>query len=101
MAVPPHNHHGHPPSVNVELPPLPRIVLQDALSEVVKVCLSLKLKVFVGDITAFAEGRNKELERIADNVLNQKKKKRAGRERPGVVDHGWRKTREEQGDRVV
>ena len=38
-----------------------RIVLQDALSEVTKNYLSLKLRVFVDDITAFMNGRNKEL----------------------------------------
>ena len=40
---------------------LPRIVLQDALSEVTKIYLPLMLRVFVDDITALLKGRNKEL----------------------------------------
>ena len=39
------------------------IVLQDALSEVMKVYPPLKLKLFVEDVTAFMEGRNKEFAR--------------------------------------
>ena len=38
-----------------------RIVLQDAVNEVIKVFAFLKLKVFVDDITARMEWRNKEL----------------------------------------
>ena len=38
---------------------LVRIVLQDAVSEVTKIFPSLKLRVFVDDITAFVKGRNK------------------------------------------
>ena len=38
-----------------------RIVLQDAVNEVVKVYPPMLLKVFVDDIQAFLEGRNKEL----------------------------------------
>ena len=46
-----------------------RIVLQDASSEVMKVCPPLKLKVFVDDITAFMEGQYKELPGVAEKVL--------------------------------
>ena len=46
-----------------------RVVLQDALSEVVKVYLPMKLKVFVDDIPAFLEGRNKGLPDIAEKVV--------------------------------
>ena len=54
--------------VEVELPTFRR-VLQDALSEVMKVYPPLKLKVFVADIAAFMEQRNKELPGIAENLL--------------------------------
>ena len=47
---------------------LPRIVLQDAVSEAMKVCPPLRLRVFVDDITAFIEGRNKELAGRAEKV---------------------------------
>ena len=60
-----------------------RIVLQDALSEVMKV---LKLKVFVDDITAFLEGRNKELAGIAEKVLTSMKKE--GRREDSKVVEG-------------
>ena len=46
-----------------------RIVLQDALGEVMKVCPPMKLKVFVDDIKAFLEGRDKELPGIGEKVL--------------------------------
>ena len=42
-----------------------RNVLQDALSEVMKLYAPLKLKVFVYD-TAFMEGRHKELPGVAE-----------------------------------
>ena len=45
-----------------------RIVLQDALSKMVKVFPPLKLKVFVEDITAFMEGRYNELAGTAEKV---------------------------------
>ena len=51
-----------------------RIVLQDATSEVAKVYLPSRLKVFVDDTTAFMEGRNKELAGTAEKVLKSKKK---------------------------
>ena len=44
---------------------LPRIVLQDALSEVTKIYTSLLLRVFVDDITALVKGRNKEVAEMA------------------------------------
>ena len=46
-----------------------RVVLQDALSEVMMVYPLQKFKVFVDDITAFMEGRNKEKAGIAWKVL--------------------------------
>ena len=45
------------------------ILLQDALSEVTKNYPLLKLRVFVGDITAFMNGINKELGEMAEKVL--------------------------------
>ena len=39
---------------------LRRTVLQDAFSEVLKIYPPMKLKVFVDDITACLEGRNKD-----------------------------------------
>ena len=58
------DHHGHPPWVCLLL----RIMLQGASSEVTKVS-TLRLKVFVGDITACMEERTKELAGIAEKVL--------------------------------
>ena len=52
-----------------------RILLQDALSEVVKIYPLLKLKVFVDDITTLFKGRDKELTELADKVLEKLKKK--------------------------
>ena len=42
-----------------------RIVLQDALSEVTKIYPSLKLRFFVGDITALVKGRNEDVAEMA------------------------------------
>ena len=42
-----------------------RFVLQDALSEVMKIYLPQKLKVFVDDTTALVKGRNKEVTEMA------------------------------------
>ena len=53
---------------------LVRIVLQDALSEVTKIHPPLKLRVFVGDITALLKGRNKKLVEMTETVLNMLKK---------------------------
>ena len=44
-------------------------MFQDVLSEVVKVCSPMKLKVFVDDVQACLEGRNTELSEIAEKVL--------------------------------
>ena len=49
------------------------VVLQDALSEVSKNLPPLKLSVFVDDITAFMNGRNKELLEMAGKVLEKLK----------------------------
>ena len=60
--------HGHSPWVEMDLPF--RIVLQNALSEVMKVYPLLKLRrVLVDKITAFMKGRNKELVEMAEKVL--------------------------------
>ena len=48
---------------------LMRIVLQDALSEVTQIFPPLKLLVFEADITAFMNGRNKELVEMAEKVF--------------------------------
>ena len=48
-----------------------RIVLQDVLCEVMKVSPLLKLKIFVDGITAFMEGRNKELVGMAEKILKR------------------------------
>ena len=45
-----------------------RIVLQDTLIEVTKICPPLRLRVFVDDITSFMNGRNKELVEMAEKV---------------------------------
>ena len=42
-----------------------RIVLQDVLSDVTNIYLLLKLRVSVDDITAFTNGRKKELVKMA------------------------------------
>ena len=55
------DHHGHLARVQVELLAFTRIVLQEALSEVTKIYPSLKLRVFVDDITALVKGRNKDV----------------------------------------
>ena len=46
-----------------------RVVLQDALSEVMKVYPPLNLRVFVDDITAFMQGQHKDLPSLAEKVL--------------------------------
>ena len=58
-----------------------RIVLQDALSEVTKICTSLKLRVFEEDITALVKGK-KEVAETAKKVM---KKLKEEEERPQVV----------------
>ena len=50
-----------------------RIVLQDALSEATKIYPSLKLRVFVDDITALVKGRNKEAAEMAKKVMKKLK----------------------------
>ena len=51
-----------------------RTVLQDALSEVMKVYPPLKLRVLVDDVTAFMDERYKDLPGIAEKVLKLLKK---------------------------
>ena len=46
-----------------------RVVLQDALSEVTKNYLPLKLRVSVDDITALLMGKNKEVADMAKKVI--------------------------------
>ena len=55
-----------------------RIVLQDSVSEVTKVYPPSKLKVFLDDITASMEERDKEFVGIAEKVLKSKKKNKRG-----------------------
>ena len=52
------------------------LCLQDALSEVTNFYPPLKLRVFVGDITALVKGRDKETVEVAEKVLRKLKKKR-------------------------
>ena len=47
------------------------IVLQDALSEVTKIYPSLKLRVFVDDITALVKGKNNEVAEMAKKVMKK------------------------------
>ena len=53
---------------------LMRVLLQEALSEVTHIHPPLKLRVFVDDITAFMNGRNKELMEMAEKVLKNVKR---------------------------
>ena len=57
-----------------------RIVLQDALGEVTKICPSSKLRVFVDDITAFVKGRNKDVAEMAKKG-DEKVERRSGEKR--------------------
>ena len=72
-----------------------RIVLQDALSEEMKVYPSLKLKVFVDDITAF-----KELAGIAEKGP-EGDETGSGGEGSKAVGHGRGEGREEQSHCVM
>ena len=63
-----------------------RIVLQDALSEVTKIDLSLRLRVFEDDITALLKGRNKEVAEMAKQG-DEKAERRSGEKRSQVVSH--------------
>ena len=51
-----------------------RVVLQELLSEVTQIYPLLELKVFVDDITAFLNGRNKELVEMAEKVFKKLKR---------------------------
>ena len=57
-----------------------RIVLQDALGEVTKICPSSKLRVFVDDTTVFVKGRNKEVAEMAKKG-DEKVERRSGEKR--------------------
>ena len=48
-------------------------MLQDALSEVMKILPLLKLRVFVDDITALVKGNNKEVVEMAKEVMKKLK----------------------------
>ena len=50
---------------------LQRIVLQDTLSEVTEIYPPLKLRVFVGDVTALLKGRNRERVEMAKKVMKK------------------------------
>ena len=50
------------------------VVLHDVLSKVTNIYPLLKLRVFVDDITAFMNGRNKELVETAEMVLRRLKR---------------------------
>ena len=61
-------------------------VLQDALSEVVKVYLPLQLKIFVMAITAFMERRNQGVGRFCSEGcdVDKKRRRREGSEAVGI-----------------
>ena len=63
-----------------------RIVLQDALSEVTKICPSLKLRVFVDDITALVKGRKKDVAEMAKKG-DEKVERRSGEKRSQASSH--------------
>ena len=46
---------------------------QDAFGEIRRICPSLKLRVFVDDITALVKGMNKEVAEMANKVMKKKK----------------------------
>ena len=71
-------------------------MLQDALSVVYP---HMKLKVFVEDVTAFMEGRKRELPGTAEKVSRAMENE--GRREFEAVDHARSKGRGEQGDCVV
>ena len=77
-----------------------RIVLQDALSEVTKICLPLKLRVFVVDITALLKGANREVAEAAKKVM-KKLKEEIEKKRLQNVSHRKWEGREEQDDCVM
>ena len=77
-----------------------RIVLQDALSEVTQIFPPLKLLVFEADITAFMNGRNKELVEMAEKVFQEVEVRGRG-EGLEAVDHWRRKRKKEQGNHFL
>ena len=68
-----HDHHSCPARVQWSCL-LVRIVLQDALNEVTKICPPLKLRVFVYDITALLMVKNKVVAELAKKVMKKLKK---------------------------
>ena len=78
---------------------LVRIVLQDALNEVIKIYPPLKLRVFVDDITALLMVKNKVVAELAKKVTKKLKKGREERTQ-SVSDRRW-EGRKEQDDCVV
>ena len=75
-------------------------VVQDASSEVAKVCQPMKLKVFVDDITAIVKRPNMGLPCVADKMLEVIRME-VVREGFDAVDHGRMKKRKNQGDCVM
>ena len=67
-----HDHHCYLARFQAELFVL-RIVLQDSLSEVTKICAILKLMVFVDDITALVKGKSKEVAEMTKKVMKKLK----------------------------
>ena len=63
-----------------------RIVLQDALSEVMNIDPPLKLWVFVDDITALLTEKNREVAEMAKKVM-KKLKEEVEKKRPEIVSH--------------
>ena len=76
-----------------------RIVLQDALSEVLRVCLPLKLKVFVEENHSL-DGRAKQGVARHCREGSEVDKEGGGRAGCEAANHGRRRRREAQGDSV-
>ena len=79
-----------------------RIVLQDALSEVTNIYPSLKLRVFVDDITALVQGRNEDVAEMAKKKKVMKKLKDEVEKKGLKLFSHWKwQGRKEQDDCVV
>ena len=73
-------------------------MLQDALSEVTKIYLSLKLRVFIDDITALVRGKNKE---VAEMVKKVMKKLKEGVEKKGLKSSVTENDKEEKSKMIA
>ena len=74
------------------------IVLQDALGEVTKINLALKLEVFlVDDITASVEGSGKEVAEMATKVIKKLKEEMENKGLKISVNEKWQGRKEQDG----